>query len=306
VLFDFHNAAVLAMTAIEQHIFLTTTYSLLCARAHNNEKGRVERAIRYVREAFFAARTFADLDDLNVQAQAWCDGPAMDRPCPQERALTVREAFEQEAPRLLALPADDAPLLERVIVAAAKTPYVRFDGNDYSIPHTHVRRSLTVLADLAQVRITDGATLLATHARSYDKGCQIEEPAHVDALVATKRAARAHRATDRLAHAAPASTELLMRAAERGDNLGALTAALGRLLQHYGATELQAAILMALEQGVAHPNAVRLALERRREQRGQPPPIAVTLPPHVEAREITVKPHALESYDQLTLETPDE
>ena len=33
-----------------------------------NEKGRVERAIRHIREAFFAARTFTDLDDLNAQA----------------------------------------------------------------------------------------------------------------------------------------------------------------------------------------------------------------------------------------------
>jgi transposase len=33
-----------------------------------NEKGRVERAIRYVRDNFFAARKFTDLDDLNVQA----------------------------------------------------------------------------------------------------------------------------------------------------------------------------------------------------------------------------------------------
>ena len=32
-----------------------------CAPARGNEKGRVERAIRYVRESFFAARSFADL-----------------------------------------------------------------------------------------------------------------------------------------------------------------------------------------------------------------------------------------------------
>jgi hypothetical protein len=32
----------------------------------------VERAIRFVRDAFFAARTFADLDDLNERADAWC------------------------------------------------------------------------------------------------------------------------------------------------------------------------------------------------------------------------------------------
>src|ERR1700741_1955989 len=35
------------------------------AVAPGNEKGRVERAIRYVRDNFFAAREYADLGDLN-------------------------------------------------------------------------------------------------------------------------------------------------------------------------------------------------------------------------------------------------
>ena len=42
------------------------------AIARGNEKGRVERAIRYVRDGFFAARTFKDIDDLNAQADDWC------------------------------------------------------------------------------------------------------------------------------------------------------------------------------------------------------------------------------------------
>jgi len=274
------------------------------AVARGNEKGRVERAIRYVREAFFAARPFADLADLNAQATAWCEGPAAERPCPQEPTLCVREAFAQEQPQLLALPEHEYPVHERVVVKVGKTPYVRFDLNDYSIPHTHVRRSLVVLAEPERVRVVEGTTMLAEHARSYDKGACIEDAAHVDALLKTKRAARQHRATDRLAHAAPAAAVLLVRAAERGHNLGAITAALGRLLDRYGAAELQAAITVALEQNVPHPNAVRLALERRRQERNQPPPVAVALPAHLQARDVAVHPHRLDTYDQLTEEPP--
>jgi len=62
---------------------------------------------------------------------------------------------------------------------------------------------------------------------------------------------------------------------------------------------MQAAILEALQRGVPHPNAVRLALARRREQRGEPPPIGVELPAHLQARDTSVQPHALETYDQL-------
>jgi transposase len=269
------------------------------AVARGNEKGRVERAIRFVRGAFFAAREFADLADLNAQAEAWCNGEAADRRCPEDNGLTVREAFAAEAPRLLQLPADAYPLIERVEVKAGKTPYVRFDLNDYSIPHTHVQRALTVLAEPHAVRVVEGSTVLACHPRSYDKGEQIEMPAHIEALVEQKRAARHHRATDRLAHTAPASQTLLAGAAERGHKLRPITATLLQLLDRYGAAELQIAILNALARGVPHPNAVRWALERQREARQQPPPVAVNLPEHVKARDQPVKPHRLDTYDQL-------
>src|SRR6266704_2866799 len=61
------------------------------AVARGNEKGRVERAIRFAREAFFAARRFRDLDDLNAQALTWCQGEAAERPCPEDRSRRVRE-----------------------------------------------------------------------------------------------------------------------------------------------------------------------------------------------------------------------
>jgi transposase len=269
------------------------------AIGRGNEKGRVERAIRYVRDAFFAARSFTGLDDLNAQADDWCNGPAADRRCPDEPERTVRQVFADEAPRLLALPDNPAPLLERVAVSAGKTPYVRFDLNDYSVPHSHVRRILTVLADPHEVRIADGADIVASHPRSYDKGAQIEQPAHIQGLLDDKHAARQHSANDRLAQAAPASQTLLIRAAERGANLGAITATLARLLERYGAAALQDAILEALLRDVPHPNAVRLALERQREQQGGEPPVAIVMPAHVRDRDVPVRPHALETYDQL-------
>lgn len=262
-------------------------------------KGRVERTIRYVRDSFFAARTWRDLDDLNAQAEAWCLGQAADRRCPEDRTLSVREAFLQEQPRLLHLPENPFATEERVEVKVGKTPYVRFDLNDYSLPYTHVQRQLSVVASPQEVRILDGAAVIARHPRSYDKGAQIEDPAHIAELAARKRAARHHRGQDRLAQVAPNSRELLMAAAERGENLGSLTAALLRLLDTYGASELQAAIAEALARGVPHPNAVRLSLERRREQRALPPPMPVILPDDPRVREAAVRPHALADYDQV-------
>ena len=269
------------------------------APARGNEKGRVERAIRYVRESFFAGRTWRDLDDLNAQAAAWCIGPSAQRPCPEDTTRTVGAVFAQERAHLIDLPHNPYPTDEQVEVSVGKTPYARFDLNDYSVPHTHVQRTLQVAASLTQVRILDGETVIATHARTFDKGRQIEDPAHITDLVAAKRAARTHRGIDRLAQAVPASQELLCQAAERGTPPARATAQLVALLDTYGAAELDLATAEALQKDVPHPAAVRQVLERRREQRDQPPPLTLTLPDNDKARGIVVRPASLAPYDQL-------
>lgn len=270
------------------------------APARGNEKGRVERAIRYVRDSFFAARTFVDLADLNRQAVQWCNGQAADRLCAAAPGLRVREAFAQEQLQLLPLPENPFVADEVVPVKIGKTPYARFDLNDYSVPHTHVQRMVTVRATRERVRILDAAVTIADHARSYDRGAQIEDPSHVQALVAYKRRAREHRGANRLTAAVPASKELLKRSAVRGSSLGAITTGLLRLLDRYGPTELQAAIEEALESGTAHPHSVRMVLERRREARHQPPPIAYIFSDFIREKDTIVRPHQLDRYDILT------
>ncbi len=269
------------------------------AVARGNEKGRVERAIRYVRDNFFAARQFTGLDDLNAQAKDWCLSAAAARPCPEDRAITVGEAFDQEAPKLMARPDEPYPLFERTEVKAGKTPYVRFDGNDYSIPHTQVRKALTVFAGLHDLSITDKQDVVACHPRSYDKGAQIEDAAHIQALVEHKRAAGRQRAADRLVQAVPACRDLLLRAAARNENLGSLTAAMMKLLERYGAAELQEAVLEALSRGTPHHTSVRCALDRRREARKLPPPLAVNLSESAKAKDAAVRSHNLASYDAI-------
>jgi hypothetical protein len=275
------------------------------AVARGNEKGRVERAIRFVRERFFAARGFTDLSDLNAQALAWCAGEAADRPCPEDRSRTVRECFVAERARLLALPDEPFPTEERVIVRTHYTPYVCFALNDYSVPHTHVRRTLEVLATVETVRITEGSTVIATHPRSFDRGAQIEAPAHIQALEAHKRAGRAHRAIDRLHYASPSASRFFQLAASRAVHLGSLTRGLIELLDTHGAAALEAALAAALAEDTAHLPAVRHFIDVHRAQRGQSPPIPVTLPDDPRVRELAVRPHNLAEYEKLAQETSD-
>jgi transposase len=278
------------------------------AVARGNEKGRVERAIRYVRDNFFPARQWKDSDDLNQQARDWCEGPAANRPCPEDKAFTVQHTFVQEQATLMALPDNPYPVPERVEVNVGKTPYVRFDLNDYSVPHTHVKRRLTLVATVDKVTLVDGATLLAEHARCYDKAQQIENPAHIQALATAKKQARLHRGQDYLSKAVPLSTSLLTQAADMGYSLRPIILGLVQLLQAYGAAELTAAIAEALHRRSPHPNSVRWCLQKRRAEQKLPPPVPLDLPPDSRITEIIVRAHALTDYDQLsssTLTTPD-
>jgi transposase len=266
--------------------------------ARGNEKGRVERAIRYVREAFFSARTYADLADLNRQAAHWTATAALDRSWVEDRSRTVREAFDDERAVLLPLPDDPFPAHERLEVQVGKTPYIRFDLNDYSVPHDRTQRTLVVLADLDLVRIADIAEVVATHQRSWDRGQQIEQQEHLQRLVEAKRNARQHRGFDRLSRAAPSSQAFLRAIAERNENVGSTTARLLQLLDMVGAAELEEALVQAMESDTVHLGAVRQIVDRRRSSRGLPPPISIPIT-RTEHSSLVVKPHALSTYDSL-------
>src|SRR5690606_7856144 len=112
-----------------------------------NEKGVVERSIRYVRESFFAARTFRSIECLNEEALTWCQQVAEQRKWQQDDARFVHEVLAEERTKLRPLPGDHFPAYDRKLIKVGRTPYIRFDLNDYSVPARCVRSSVEVLAD---------------------------------------------------------------------------------------------------------------------------------------------------------------
>ena len=147
-----------------------------CTPGRGNEKGKIERQIQYLRHAFFAARPFRDVDDLNTQFRRWRDDVAQARRHPEQRDRTVAEVFAEEQPRLLPLPAHPFATDLMRPVRSGKTPYIRFDRNSYSIPHTCVRHPLSVLASATTIRLVDGLTDVARHRRSYGTGGDDRRP----------------------------------------------------------------------------------------------------------------------------------
>jgi transposase len=281
----------------------------LCAHYHcvprpcqvraGNQKGRVERAIRYVRESFWAGRTFTTLPECNRQALLWRDQVAHQRSWPGDDRRTVAEVFAEEQPRLLPLPAHPFNTDVMVPVCSRKQIYVRFDLNDYSIPPEAVGRPLTLVASDTLIRILDGAQEIARHQRSYDRHKAVLEPAHQDALLELKRKACHSTPSGRLVQAVPESEALLDAAFARGESAGWQTVQLLKLLDLYGPAALRRAIRQALERDTPCASSVAFLL-RQQQAASTSAPTPVDLSRHPEAQAIDVKPHDLETYDELT------
>ncbi len=275
-----------------------------CAVARGNEKGRVERQIRFLRDRFFAARHFHNVEDLNAQFLRWRAEWAHARPCPGDPEKTVAEALEQERPRLLPLP--EHPFECDLVLArtSGKTPYLRFDRNDYSIPPELVRKPVTLVASHDQVRILDDGREVARHPRCYDRGQTIEDPRHIAALVAFKREGRAAKGRGRLLTVLPQAEAFFEKMLEREVPLAQATAQLTRLLDDYGAAKTNAALELALRRDTPSLASVALWLEQERRRQHPLPRIPLDLPDRPGVRNLHVPPHDLETYDALT-KTPD-
>src|SRR5271165_3533673 len=189
-----------------------------CQVRAGNQKGRVERAIRYVRDSFWAGRSFTTLAECNRQAQLWRDQVAHQRRRPGGDHRTLAEVFAEEQSRLLPPPLHAFSTDRIEAVSSRKTIYVRFDLNDYSIPPEAVGRELTLAASDTEVRILDGVLEISRHRRSYDRQQMVLDPAHQQALLRTKRKARESTRSSRLELVVPESAELLERAFADGES----------------------------------------------------------------------------------------
>ena len=277
-----------------------------CQVRAGNQKGRIERAIRYVRESFWAARTFNTLEECNRQALLWRDQIAHQRPWPGDDSRTVAQAFEEEQPRLLPLPEHPFPTDLVCAVQSKKTIYIRFDLNDYSIPPHAVGRPLTLVASDSQVRILDGTEELACHHRFYDRGQLVLDPTHQQELLQEKRKARSSTPGGRLEQAVPESGALLETAFARGESTHSQTAQLLKLLDTYGPAELREAIREALEHGTPRVSSVAFLLRKYQRSRQRRAPAPVDLSQHPELAALDMQPQNLEVYDELTKQDDDE
>jgi hypothetical protein len=126
------------------------------------------------------------------------------------------------------------------------------------------------------VRLLDGGTEVARHARRYDRGQRVEEPAHLAALACEKRHAHVLRGRDRLrATCLRRQTCCSMPSPGAASRWPRTRRGCCRLLDQYGAAALDWALHEALARGAVSAPSVAHLLDQRARARRQPLPLAV-------------------------------
>lgn len=267
----------------------------LCGVRKPQQKGRVERAVRYLRERFLAGRTLLDVTTGNRLMLEFLDEIAHRRPHPVHRDRTVGDLFTEERERLLPLPSPLPGIDQVVPVTPDKTAFVRFDNNLYSVPPVWAGRALTLVADDAVVRLLDAGAEVARHARSWGRQQRVEAHAHRAEILATKRHASDLKGRDRLRAVVPEIDVLMARWVTAGRNLGNMVGRTIHLLNLYGETLLGEAVTELIARGTHDPGALAILCERRRRAADKPVPLDLQLGDHVPDRDVI--PHDLGGYD---------
>lgn len=269
-----------------------------CYPRRPNEKGKVERAIRYLRSSFLAGRHYAGIDDLREQFVTWQQAVAHSRPCPQDRTLTVAAALERERPSLLSLPEHPFCCAHLAPVATKKLPYVTFDTNQYSIPHQVVGKQLTLKATEDAVLIIDGGSVVASHRRSWGQRQVVDDPRHLAELAGEKRRGKQLASRHRLLSELPEAEPLLQLLAEQQEPLGRQALDMLTLLELNGPVVMRQAIAIALERGTPRAQSLAWIIGRMVKPLQRPtPPLRDLGRPAVD--ELSVTQHNLEDYDEL-------
>jgi len=130
-----------------------------------DRKGRVEAPMSHIEHNFYAGRSFADFDDANRQAAAWCD--KVNATFNRRWHASRRELFRVEQPKLQPLPIWIPPVYELHQRTVDTDGFINLHRNRYSVPWKLdlIGHELEVRELKDRVEIYDGPRQVASHRR---------------------------------------------------------------------------------------------------------------------------------------------
>lgn len=260
------------------------------------EKGKIERAIGYVRQNFWPLRHFTDLADVNSQVHHWLQNVA-NRRRHRETGEIPDERFRPEC--LGPLPAITLDYRDSVEALVHKDLRLSFDGNRYCVPPRYVGRRLTVKADSSSVTIYDQHQEIVRYPRSWRRGQTFGAERFEKELFAQMAAAQRSAAQYRVvALLGPASEEYLRQLAHTDRSLARQVRELLTLIRDYGPNAVAAAVEKAHAARAFGADYVANILRQQQSRRDVQPPLELRDPA---LNQLATDPLSLAEYDAFIL-----
>ena len=148
-----------------------------CRPYRAKTKGKIERPYRYVRQDFWLARCFRNLDDLNAPSSKTAHADRQSSGARHD-APRRRAALAEEKPALIAHPAIPNSVALTIERRVSREGMVSVGGNLYSVSDTARKRVLDVQNHPSEVRIFEDGALIAAHPVLEGKNQRRIDPAH--------------------------------------------------------------------------------------------------------------------------------
>jgi transposase len=185
-----------------------------CNIGKGNEKGRVENGVGYVKKNFLAGLDIPDFSALNPAARYWLDTVANVRLHGETRD-TPTALWHKERPSLRPLPLHSFDIATVSQVRASRQFRITLETNRYSVPTHYAGQVLTLKTYPDRLCVYRGDTLVARHARQYDRFQDIEDPDHPKPLLEQRKKARDHQLFRRFLTLSPQAEAYYRKLEER-------------------------------------------------------------------------------------------
>lgn len=143
--------------------------SIPCRIYRPNDKGKVESGIKYVKNNFFAGRSFKSADELDNRLASWLE--KANRRIHGTTKKIPQEVFEQqEKQHLLKLPLESFNLIKVGTRKVYHDCHIYINHNYYSVPYKYVGKEVDIEIGKNLIKIYFNQEIIAVHPEITGKG----------------------------------------------------------------------------------------------------------------------------------------
>lgn len=257
------------------------------------EKGKVENAIKYIRQNFWPLRQFNGLEDVQNQVREWLDTVANVR-----KHHTTGHRPVDRLRDLIPLPEQLPDCREVCAPLVHKDFGVRFDANVYSVPPWAIGKHVTLKADSQTISLYFKEKLIARHSRCWARKQRIELAVHKEQVKKIRKKLLHDREVIVFLSLGDPALHYLEQLTEAGLPIKKSIKELLILQDTYGDTALLRAIEKALEKKLYGSDYIRNILYQDKTDVSEHLPVQLK---QEELNDIRLTTPALAEYDALAV-----